>query len=36
MSLIESLGYSLPMVITFFGVLLLSITAALIALLADY
>jgi hypothetical protein len=36
MTLIESLGSSLPMVLTFFGVLLLSVTTALIALLADY
>jgi hypothetical protein len=36
MPLIESLGSSLPMVLAFLGVLLLSVTTALIALLADY
>jgi hypothetical protein len=36
MSLIQSLGASLPMVLMFFGVLLLSVTTALVALLADY
>ena len=36
MSLIESLGPSLAMVVMFFGVLLISLSAAVIALLADY
>jgi hypothetical protein len=36
MSLIQSLGASLPMVLMFFGVLLFSVTTALVALLADY
>jgi hypothetical protein len=36
MTLLQSLGYSLPLVLMFFGVLLLSISAALVALLADY
>lgn len=36
MSLIESLGPSLPMVLIFFGVLLFSLAAAVISLLADY
>lgn len=36
MSLVESLGTSLPLVLIFLGVLLLSVTTALIALLADY
>jgi hypothetical protein len=36
MSLIQSLGPSLSMVLMFFGVLLISLSAAVIALLADY
>jgi hypothetical protein len=36
MSLIESLGSSLPMVVVFFGVLVFSISAAIVVLLADY
>ena len=36
MSLIQTLGASLPMVIMFFGVVLLSVTTAIVALLADY
>ena len=36
MSLIASLGGSLPTVLMFFGVLVLSLTAAVIAILADY
>jgi hypothetical protein len=36
MSLVESLGTSFPMILIFLGVLLLSVTTALIALLADY
>ena len=36
MTLIQSLGASLPMVLMFFGVVLLSITTAIVALLADY
>jgi hypothetical protein len=36
MSLIASLGPSLPTVLMFFGVLVFSITTAVIALLADY
>jgi hypothetical protein len=36
MSLLASLGPSLPMVLVFFGVLAFSVTTAVIALLADY
>ena len=36
MSAIQSLGTSLPMVLIFLGVLLFSLTTAVIALLADY
>jgi hypothetical protein len=36
MSVIQSLGSSLPMVLIFFGVLLFSLATAVIALLADY
>lgn len=36
MSLIQSLGPSLPTVLIFFGVLVLSLATAVIALLADY
>jgi len=36
MSLIESLGPSLPTVLMFLGVLVLSLSAAVIAILADY
>jgi len=36
MSLAQLLGPSLPMVLIVFGVLLFSVTTAVIALLADY
>jgi hypothetical protein len=36
MSLIQSLGSSLPTVLMFFGVLTISLAAAVIAILADY
>ena len=36
MSVIQSLGASLPMVLVFFGTLLFSLATAVIALLADY
>jgi hypothetical protein len=36
MSLIQTLGPSLPTILMFFGVLLLSLALAVIALLADY
>lgn len=36
MSLIQSLGTSLPTLLLFFGVLLFSLSTAVIALLADY
>ena len=36
MSVIQSLGSSLPMVLIFFGVLLFSLATTVIALLADY
>jgi hypothetical protein len=36
MSLLASLGSSLPMVLLFFGVLLVSVATAVVALLADY
>jgi hypothetical protein len=36
MSVIQSLGTSLPMVLVFFGTLLFSLATAVIALLADY
>ena len=36
MSLIQSLGPSLAMVVMFFGVLLFSLATAVISLLADY
>jgi len=36
MSIIASLGSSLPMVVVFFGVLVFSISAAIVVLLADY
>ena len=36
MSVIQSFGTSLPMVLIFFGVLLFSLATAVIALLADY
>jgi hypothetical protein len=36
MSVIQSLGPSLAMVLIFFGVLLFSLATAVIALLADY
>jgi hypothetical protein len=36
MSLIESLGTSLPTVLMFFGVMVVSLSAAVISLLADY
>ena len=36
MSVIQSLGSSLPMVLIFFGTRLFSLATAVIALLADY
>jgi hypothetical protein len=36
MSLLDSLGASLPTVLMFFGVLVASFSAAVIAILADY
>lgn len=36
MTLISSLGLSLPLMLVFFGVLVFSLAAALVALLADY
>lgn len=36
MSVIQSLGTSLPMVLIFFGTLAFSLATAVIALLADY
>lgn len=36
MSLLQSLGPNLPVILMFFGVLLLSVVTAVIALLADY
>jgi hypothetical protein len=36
MSLIQSLGPDFPALVAFFGVLLLSVVTAVIALLADY
>jgi len=36
MTVIQSLGASLPMVLVFFGTLLFSLATAVIALLADY
>ena len=36
MSLIQSLGPSLPTILMFFGVLLFSLATAVISLLADY
>ena len=36
MSLIQSLGSSIPVVLMFFGVLLFSLATAVIAMLADY
>ena len=36
MTLLQSLGPHLPVLLTFLGVLLLSIVTALIAVLADY
>ena len=36
MSIIASLGTSLPMAVVFFGVLAFSISTALLVLLADY
>lgn len=36
MSLLQSLGPHLPHLLAFFGVLLLSVVTAVIALLADY
>ena len=36
MPLFSSLGLTLPMVLVFLGVLVFSIAAALVALLADY
>jgi hypothetical protein len=36
MTLMTTLGMSLPLVLVFFGVLVVSLAAALLALLADY
>ena len=36
MSIVASLGSSLPLVLMFFGVLVFSVATAVIALLADY
>jgi hypothetical protein len=36
MSLLESLGTSLPTLLMFFGVLVMSLVTALAAILADY
>jgi hypothetical protein len=36
MTLVESLGSSLPVVLMVFGVLVLSLAAAILAILADY
>jgi len=36
MTLMTTLGMSLPLVLVFFGVLVISLAAALLALLADY
>jgi hypothetical protein len=36
MSLLDSLGPSLPVLLLFFGVLAVSLAAAVIAILADY
>ena len=36
MSVMQSLGASLPMVFVFFGTLIFSLATAVIALLADY
>lgn len=36
MSILASFGSSLPMVVVFFGVLVLSISTAILVLLADY
>lgn len=36
MSIIQSFGSSLPLVVVFFGVLLFSLSAAILVLLADY
>jgi hypothetical protein len=36
MSLIEALGTSLPTVLMFLGVMVLSLSAAVISILADY
>jgi len=36
MSLVATLGSSLPLVLVFFGTLLFSLATAVIALLADY
>ena len=36
MSLLDSLGTSLPTVLMFFGVLVISLATALAAILADY
>ena len=36
MAILATLGTSLPMALLFFGVLLFSVTTAVVALLADY
>ncbi len=36
MTLMTTLGLSLPLVLVFFGVLVVSLAAAILALLADY
>jgi len=36
MAILAALGTSLPMALLFFGVLLFSVTTAVVALLADY
>ena len=36
MSLIQTLGSSLPTILMYFGVLLFSLATAIVALLADY
>jgi hypothetical protein len=36
MTLFQSFGFSLPLIVLFFGVLALSISMAVVAVLADY
>ena len=36
MSVLEALGTSLPILLVFFGVLVLSLATAVVAILADY